>query len=286
MKTIFITGGSSRIGQSVLQALKSRYKIILLLNKTPVGPGIDNILLLSGGLKEAQRHEEIITKANIVLHFAAVTHTNNDEVYFKTNVQGTCELLSVCNTNQHFIFISTRAVGEEGGAYSYSKFLAEQAVKESGIPFTIIRPSEVYGSKTNEGIDRMIQWAKKYRLLFDFRWESETTYSPISLKELKSFIINVVSRNEPKNKTYTLCNNAPYKVREIKVALEQRLGKRLFILPISVKMLSRFQKMGPLLPFKRDQLARLTMKKSNDNSLAQSDFKFSPVSFLKFLSDT
>ena len=283
MKTVLITGGSSLIGQAVAEKLKADYQLVFLVHcKTVTIPGI-RVETLTGGLSAAPEHAARIQAADIILHMAGLTHADTASEYQATNYEGTQSLLSACRKDQPFVYLSTRCVGEQGGAYGYSKLLAEKEIQASGCPSTIIRPAEVYGSKAGEGIDALLDLARRFRVFVDFRWSPEVMYSPVSVEELASFIADVVRRPPPEDRIYTLCNDTSYTAQEILAALRTGLGKPIFRLPIPVCALQSLQLLRVPLPFKPDQLARLVMAKSSDNTMAKQDHSFSPVSFLAYL---
>ena len=93
----------------------------------------------------------------------------------------------------------------------------------------------------------------------------------------------MVLLGEVKNQIYTICNNNVYTIHDIQVALEKALGKKLFRIPVPIAFLKILCKFGVPVPFKRDQLDRLIMEKSYDNSLANNDFSFDPISFVEYL---
>jgi nucleoside-diphosphate-sugar epimerase len=100
-----------------------------------------------------------------VLHLAALTHSNDARHYQRVNADGTRHLLAAARQAGvgRFLHVSTRAIGAGGGAYSRSKRDAEEAVRGSGIPWTILRPAEVYGAG-GEGLSAVIERAR------DGRW--------------------------------------------------------------------------------------------------------------------
>jgi nucleoside-diphosphate-sugar epimerase len=238
---------------------------------------------LTGGLSAAPQHAVRIQAADIILHMAGLSHADTASEYQATNYEGTQSLLSVCRKDQTFVYLSTRCVGEQGGAYGSSKLLAEKEIQTSGCPFIIIRPAEVYGSKAGEGIDALLDLARRFRIFIDFRWSPEVMYSPVSVEELASFIESTVRTPSLENSVYTLCNDDSYTTQEILKALSKGLGKPIFRLPIPVRLLQFLQQLHVPLPFKPDQLARLVMAKSSDNTMAKQDYGFSPVSLLTYL---
>ena len=282
-KSIFITGASSYIGKIIANNLKNRFKLVLLINRRNISiPGVKTEIV-KGGLENLEKHSDIIQNTDLILHLAGITHSNSENEYLEVNLEGTRNLLNVCRKDQPIIYLSTICSTKEGGGYSRSKYFAEQTIIESGHPYNIVRPSEVYGSKSREGIDLLLYLAIHRKLLIDFKWSPNVNYSPISIEELTHFMTEMVLLGEVKNQIYTICNNRVYTIHDIQIALEKALGKKLFRIPVPIAFLKILCKFGFPVPFKRDQLDRLIMEKSYDNSQANNDFSFDPISFLDYL---
>ena len=282
-KSIFITGASSYIGKIIANNLKNSFKLVLLINRKNISiPGVKTEIV-KGGLENVEKHSDIIQNTDLILHLAGITHSNSENEYLEVNLEGTRNLLNVCRKDQPIIYLSTICSTKEGGGYSRSKFFAEKTIIESGHPYNIVRPSEVYGSKSREGIDLLLYLAIHRKLLIDFKWSPNVNYSPISIEELTHFMTEMVLLGEVKNQIYTICNNNVYTIYDIQVVLEKALGKKLFRIPVPIAFLKILCKFGVPVPFKRDQLDRLIMEKSYDNSQANNDFSFDPISFLDYL---
>jgi nucleoside-diphosphate-sugar epimerase len=105
---------------------------------------------------------EALKGVEAVVHLAAYyTFTGRKELYEKVNVQGTRSLLEACHRSgvKRFIYCSsTEAMGpvenppaDEDAPlnpqyeYGRSKARAEELVKASGLDWTILRPSGIYG---------------------------------------------------------------------------------------------------------------------------------------------
>src|SRR5678815_3641297 len=88
--------------------------------------------------------------------------------YWKVNLEGTRRLAQATHENgcRRFVYISTRCATHGAGAYGESKLAAEQErEKLEWQSLLIIRPAEIYGSGSNEGIDRMLAVARKSRIV-------------------------------------------------------------------------------------------------------------------------
>jgi NADH dehydrogenase len=243
------------------------------------------IELLRGGLEEAVRDPQPLQRAQVVLHMAAVTHADDPAEYFQVNTELTKQLMSACSASQHFIYVSTICAHPDGGAYGRSKWLAEEAIRGSGLNYTIIRPSEIYGSKDAEGIDALIAVARKVHILPDFRCGGSIKYAPISTQEAADFIAEAAIYRRETGQTYTLCADRLYTAPEMARALRNSV-RPLFVIPVPITMLRAAKALRLPMPFKRDQIDRLVLPKTYDSTLARRDYDFQAQSFIDYLTES
>ena len=282
METVFVTGGSSALGQQVLRRLSGRAEIVAVIHRRSFEIPDAKIELLNGGLEKAIREPIAVQKAEVVLHMAGLTHADDPSEYPRVNLELTKRLLSACRPDQHFVYVSTICAHPDGGAYGRSKWLAEEAIRESGLNFTIIRPAEIYGSKNREGIDALITFARKSHILPDFHCRGSVKYAPISVPDAADFIAGATICRRHTGRTYVLCADHPCAASEIARALRNCV-RPLFVLPLPVVILRAANALRLPLPFKRDQIDRLVLPKLYNNDLARRDYDFRPKSFLEYL---
>ena len=285
IETVFVTGGSSTLGQSVLRRLTSHFHVLALMHRHNVEIPDAEIELLRGGLEETVRNPQPLQRAQVVLHMAAVTHADDPAEYFHVNTELTKQLMSACSASQHFIYVSTICAHRDGGAYGYSKWLAEEAIRGSGLDYTIIRPSEIYGAKDTGGIDALIAVARKVRILPDFRYGGSIKYAPISTQEAADFIAEAAIYRRETGQTYTLCADRLYTAPEMARALRSSV-RPLFVIPVPITMLRAAKALRLPMPFKRDQIDRLVLPKAYDSTLARRDYDFQAQSFIDYLTES
>src|SRR5438094_10371847 len=107
IETVFVTGGSSILGQHVLRKLTSHFHVLAVAHRHNVEIPDAEIELLHGGLEETVRNPWALQRAQVVLHMAAVTHGANPAEYFHANGAFTTRLASGCSASQHVIYVST-----------------------------------------------------------------------------------------------------------------------------------------------------------------------------------
>src|SRR6185503_19559985 len=170
MTRILVTGASSPLAVGVLRQLLLNSDLELWCGRhrkdIPIAdPRLQVIDLdlesdLSGTLSR--------TQFDMVIHFAGVTHASDEEQYWKVNLEGTVRLAEATRANgcRRFVYISTRCATHGSGAYGESKLAAETELQKlAWKSLLIIRPAEIYGSGGNEGIDRMLAIARRWRIV-------------------------------------------------------------------------------------------------------------------------
>ena len=108
-------------------------------------------------------------KPNVVIHLAdfpnADSVATNAVEAARTMCQGLANLLDCAKRHdvKKFIYVSTGVYEDNAnvdGAYSIWKIAGEELVKQSGIPYVIVRPGQVYGPR-NISSDLIGNWFKR-----------------------------------------------------------------------------------------------------------------------------
>jgi nucleoside-diphosphate-sugar epimerase len=284
MSRIFITGGSSAIGQRAVKQLLAHGCNVTALSHRHSLPGSLPVKTVTGSILDRESYMVAVRDADVILHLAGLSHSNVHERYDDVNTEGTRRLLGACTATAFFVYLSTRCAHPDGGDYAVSKLRAEQAVMSSGLRYAIVRPSEIYGTKVGEGIDRMLQFALRYRVVLDFRHHGSAAYSPISVHEAAEFLVKAALQPRRDKALYTLCAEQSWTANDICREMTRLRRCRHFVLPIPIQCLQVLLKIRIPMPFKRDQIARLLVSKSSDLSAARIDYGFNPRPFTEYMS--
>lgn len=155
LNSVFITGSSGFIGRHLLErGERKKFKAIYCLsrrtNNTIQLPASDNVHLVQGDIYDADVYAPYLCASDVVIHLAAVTGKAQPQEYFATNVEGTRFLLEQCQRwgVQYFLQVSSIAVKFPNISryyYAQSKQQAEAVVRNSGLHYTIVRPTIVLG---------------------------------------------------------------------------------------------------------------------------------------------
>lgn len=158
--TILITGVTGLVGARLLPRLMEAgmdcRALVRAGREVPV-----RIARVEGDLFDLSTLAEAVDGVTDIIHLAAVFRTQDTDLIWKTNLEGTLNLIAVVKAHApkaRFIFSSTSTVYEGGShpgreddelepqqAYPASKVAAEKALRESGLNWAILRFPFVYG---------------------------------------------------------------------------------------------------------------------------------------------
>ena len=142
MVKVLITGGAGYIGTSLIpQVLKEGYEVTVFDNLIHGGNQLlpffsnKNFKFVKGDIRDKNKLKEVVRGQNIIIHLAAIVGfpacRMNPKLAEEVNVQGTINLIDVCDKNQIIFYGST------GSNYG--------AVTEICTETTPLNPLSLYG---------------------------------------------------------------------------------------------------------------------------------------------
>ena len=278
--TLLVTGASSEMGSALLRQLlnNSDLKIRAMVHRSLVN--VSGCEIRPGNLKNKGLLVRALSGVDTVVHMAALTKSTIESDYFEVNVSGTKNLIDACLESgvKKIIYISSSAASLNGGGYSRSKLEAEQSIKKSGMKWLILRPSEVYGQRAGDSINRLIRWIQRY-IFVPVIGTGTCKLSPVFIDDVVSAIASSIFNKELENETIVLAGPeeltyddlvdrvaAYFGVKRIKLHLPAGLIR--FSITVMAKL-----GMDILVP---DQISRLLCNKSFNINLAKEKLDYSP----------
>jgi nucleoside-diphosphate-sugar epimerase len=277
---ILITGASSTLGKNLaVKLLKTKqFSIRLLEYRSPVCR--KNCEVVQGDLQVVDSLGRACSEVDIVVHLAALTHSSFRKEYFAINEEGTKNLITACKKNNvmRFVFVSSAAASEEGGDYGVSKLRCEEWVRKSGLDWVILRPSEVYGMKMEEGIGKLFAWVEKYPII-PVIGDGSYFLSPVSVDDVVKVMMEILRDDSIKKETLNLCGPEKMTMNELidRLAEIQKVQIKKIFLPIwfirlGIGVLSFF-KSSLVFP---DQIPRLLCRKDQSIDKTQTIVSYNP----------
>ena len=215
-----------------------------------------------------------------VLHMAGITRARSSDRYQEVNLGGTRNLIAASEKMgiKRLVYFSTRAIGSEGGGYSFSKELAEREIKASKVKWVILRLSEVYGTG-NDPITKIDKWLKNWPFV-PIIGDGSYRLNPVHVNDVVIATIRALSVQGIEGRTYTIAGPEEMTYLDLIASIEAvrglprrtRIKVPLSLAIIFIAILS-YLRVGETVP---DQIPRLLLPKAGDISPAAHDLDFTP----------
>lgn len=290
---VLITGATGIIGRKLIAELKQsktrpsksiEYQLRILIQKDQNNNFKDgDTELVRGDLLDLNSLHQATQNIDVAIHLAGITHTNQQNLYYEVNTLGTENLLKVCRNNKvrKFIYISSRAASQDGGAYARSKLLAEKKVEQSQLNWIILSLAEVYGAGKKEAVSRLINLMRKSYFI-PIIGNGQYLLSPVFVDDVVDGIIKAIEKDNVFRKKYILAGPEEFTYNEMINRLSEilkvsrfKIYLPLFLVKLLIFILNIFKKDM----FVRDQLPRLLCEKSANIALAKRDLDFNTREF-------
>ncbi len=279
--TVLITGASGGLGGRVLGAVRAEgWRARALVHSRPTPEADEEV---KGDLTVGASLEGTVEGVSAVVHMAAVTHARRPGKYLSINRDGTAALLAAAQRAgvRRFVYVSTRAISADGGAYSRSKRAAENEVRTSGLEYVILRLSEVICAGSKQGADAVIARARRGRPI-PVVGSGDELLCPVHVDDVVPAI--VAALDAPAGRTHTLAGEC-LTVRDFATTCSRAFGSesRIVTVPMfAMVLLSGLARIAPL-PLYPDQVRRLRAAKEPGSTDAKSDLGFAARSLAECL---
>ncbi len=184
---------------------------------------------------------------------------------------------------QRAVFVSTTAIFTQLNAGSKTvRVAAENAIQASGLRYTILRPTMIYGSDRDRNICRLIRWLKVLPF-FPVFGDGNYLQQPIYVDDVAQAILGSLKSDRTINNSYNIAGKYPLTYNQVIDTIAKQMNKRVWKIHIPskpvVSLLKLLERIHFPFPIKSEQVLRLNENKDFSYEEAQKDFGFNPRSF-------
>lgn len=232
-KPIYITGGTGFVGTAIQKALKG-HPVRLLVREGDIGQRNPGATYVTGDVTDAASLTGTMEGCSTVIHLVAIIEEHDDVTFDRIIRQGTENVIAEAKRAgiDHFILMSALGVRNDSRyPYFFAKYRAEEAVKASGLPWTIFRPSIIFGP--GDGFINQLADLVRSLPLVPVAGDGQSLFQPVSVNEVARSFAWAVDHRESIGQTYELGGPDILTYDEIIALIQKQLGtsKRTIHLP-------------------------------------------------------
>src|SRR5438128_4590641 len=197
---ILITGATGYIGRHLVSRLvaqgeRPRCLVRDLKRAAAVLPG-DKVELVRGDTINPASLKEAVRGIDTIVHAAFITADHKESTgnhYEDTNVRGTGNLIRAAKEAGVKRIIELSGLGtrqDKPGSYMQGRYLSEQMLKDSGLDWTIIQPSVLFGKGAPfiKGLSGLISSAPVVPLIGG----GKVLFQPIYVEDVVTVIVKTI----------------------------------------------------------------------------------------------
>ena len=184
---------------------------------------------------------------------------------------------------QRAIFISTTAIFTQLNARSRQvRLAAENAIETSGLKYTILRPTMIYGSARDRNMWRLIRWMR-YSPMVPVFGDGNYLQQPIYVGDVAQAILSSLCNDQTIGKSYNIAGKTALTYNQVIDTMARQMNRRVWKVHIPstpvVGLLKFFERLHVPFPIKAEQILRLNENKNFSYEEGARDFGFNPLSF-------
>lgn len=286
---IFLTGATGFVGSEVLrQLVAAGHEVRALVRegseeKLAVRDGVE---VVNGDATDADSLDGALQGCDAAIHLIGIIRAYPDRgiTFQKLHVETTENIVEACIEQgvSRYLHMSSNGTREDGStAYHRTKWQAEGLVRESGLQWTIFRPSLIFGpgSEFVAMVAELLRRVPVVPVIGDGKYRMQ----PVSVAQVAESFVKALTMETTIGKTYQQGGGESYSYDEILDLTGKAMGKEkvskvhqpLFMIKPMVKLLEGFDQF----PITDDQLKMLIEGNECDPTEWATEFDLVPLSY-------
>lgn len=275
---VHVTGGSGFLGSSVVPRLveaghepsalarsTEAAERVAALGATPVAGDLDDPASVDAAFAESGA-EALVNLASLGSGHAPTIVAAAEEAGMKRAV-----------------FVSTTSIFTRLPTASKPvRLAAEEAVMASGLDWTIIRPTMIYGTPADRNMARLLRALRRLPVL-PLPGGGTGLQQPVHVDDLAGAIVNALERPLTVHRAYDVAGPEPLTLRRVVEEAGEAMDRRprLLSLPLApvVALVRLYEAVAPSPGLKSEQVSRLAEDKAVDIGPARAELDFHPRPF-------
>jgi NADH dehydrogenase len=297
MSTILVTGANGFVGSYVVPALVQAGHRVVALVRSPEGEAALLARLDVGERRSVEVRRGDVTRLDTlaaaldrtdspdaVVHLAAIPRDWNGGASLRlVNTEGTRNVVAAMRDRgvRRLVHLGALGVADDPRLeYASSKAKAERIVAESGLDWTILEPSLLFGPR--DGFFNIV--ASLVRVspgIVPVAGAGTSRFQPLAISDLARIVVAVLERDDAIGRTYELGGPRYWTYREIVAEVVRAMGAHRLLVPVPVPLVALVARSAELVrlpfPVASDQLRQLDLDNVTALDAVPEAFGFAPL---------
>jgi NADH dehydrogenase len=288
-KPVLVTGAAGMVGIHTCRELsKSGWQIRALIRdpaKAAMALGQLPVEFRVGDVRDATTLRSALNGCGAVIHLAAIAIEKKGDTYRESNTAATERLISAARAENvdRVIFMSQNGA-DSRSPYPFlrSKGVAQDSIKTSGLKWTVLRPSVIFGPE-DQFVNVMGRLIKLSLRVFPLPGGGSARFQPIAADDVARVIRLTLEKKGTVNQSYDLGGAVPLTLRQMTERILTAMGTHRKIVAIPIKALrpavAMAQRLLPNPPVTASLLDLLSLDNTVANNALVDYFKVVPIPF-------
>ena len=285
---IFLTGGTGFVGSHMLRhLLRDGHEVRALVRHR----GLLSSTATNGSVDEAEGDinseslSEHVAGCDAVINLVGIIYEHGADTFEKIHHQGTRNLVEAARKNGVKRFIQMSALGARplnATAYHSTKFAAEEEVRNSGIPWVVLRPSLIVGSGS-AFVKQMVEVIRAAPFIRPVPGTGNYRFRPVHINDVVECFAQSLTNPASTGQNVDLVGGEELTLNEIGDAIAGYLSVRKTALHVPMPVMKAAAAVFSFLPMKPPvtsvQLRMMEEGSTADPSRMRDIFHIQPQSF-------
>ena len=269
---ILVSGGTGLLGQAFLRALREsgEHEVRCLVRATSPIERLEGFELAYGDAQDAGSLKRALRGIDAFVHVAGIQYT--PQVLEAMRRTGVKRLLLVSSTSAHSRFTFRSA----------PRLKMEALLSGSGLSWTIVRPSMIYGSELDHNMHKLLRFLDRSPV-FPMFGSGENLWQPVYYEDVVQGVVAALERRGTVGQIYDLPGAQALSYIEMVRVAAGSLGRKARIVRVPTGPVRRVLEVAEVLripfPIKAEQVLRLNEDKAYPYEKAKKELDYAPRSF-------
>lgn len=272
---IALTGATGLTGRFLVSSLREYgYQGIIRCLVRPTScvedmPSDKRIQYYTGDCTNVESLIQFLQDAKSLIHVANIRYSEN--------VISACQASGVARIT----VVSTTGIYSQYQKYASEYIEIEEKIKNSGLDYTIIRPTMIYGNHRDKNIHKLVKIVDRLPIV-PLVGAGDSLMQPIYAMDLANVIAAAHLNDVAICKEYNVAGKEPITYKSLMEEIAKALAKKRLFVSVPYSLCLACGYLGEVIPnglINLERIQRLKEDKAFDYSLARDEVGFSPRSF-------